>query len=186
MVQQVHLSVTPDPSVVVVDFVSSSGAAPAASCAYGPTAALGSVAPATCSSFDTIGSVCYASLTGLRSDTAYFYSCSDGDALASSVAIFTNAPSPTSLGRPLTVAVWADFGVDDGFGLDQITHDVGAGAFDLILHAGDWAYNFEVSGSSYRSRTAFASPFRLTDLVPLATALPVPCRAGTAPTGTSS
>ena len=44
--------------------------------------------------------------------------------------------------------MWADFGVDDGFGLEQILRDAGAGAFDLIMHAGDWAYDLSSDESA--------------------------------------
>lgn len=50
--------------------------------------------------------------------------------------------------RPPVIAVFADFGVDDGFGLYQITADAQAGVFDFVLHAGDWAYDMESSNSA--------------------------------------
>ena len=136
MIQQVHLFPA-DAATMVVDFVSSSPAGGAAACAYGTDPAhLSARAAATTTHFSTIGNLSYARLTGLAPNTQYFYQCGDAGA-QSEVLSFTAAPVPA--GRPFTMGVWADFGVDDGFGLEQIMEDAGAGAFDIILHAGDWA-----------------------------------------------
>jgi hypothetical protein len=144
LIQQVHLSVTNDPTTMVVDFVSSAGGS-SASCDYGLTPdAMTMTANGTMSSFSTIGGIGYARLTSLAPNTTYYYACTDG-VLASATYSFVAAPAPTA--RPLTVAVFADFGVDDGFGLSQIAADAQNNAFDLILHAGDFAYDLE-SGQS--------------------------------------
>ena len=130
MIQQIHLSLTPVPTSVVVDFVSSGpGAAPA--CHYGTSAgALDNVARANTTRVSTIGNLSYAVLTGLASATRYYYACTDG-AVTSETHSFVSRPA-----GPARVAVWADFGVDDGFGLDQIRADSEAGAFDVVVHAG--------------------------------------------------
>jgi hypothetical protein len=134
MIQNVHLSMTNDTSTMVVDFFSSGGGS-APACSYGESPALGStVAGKVGADYATIGLVAWALLTDLKPATQYYYACTDG-VVTSQTYSFVNRPSaPTS-----RVAVFADFGVDDGFGLAQIAADVGAGAFDFILHAGDWA-----------------------------------------------
>lgn len=178
LIQQVHLSVQSDPTRMTVDFVSSSPAAFAtANCSYA-VAGTGewAVAQATTQSYSTIGKLSYAVLTGLAANTSYAYFCGDGGAL-SEVLAFVNQPAyapiddapesgPAPGGpRPVTVGVFADFGVDDGFGLAQIAADAASGAFDLVLHAGDFAYDFEsgnsANGNFFMSRasTSYASQF---------------------------
>ena len=144
MVQQVRLSMTSDESQMVVDFVSTGGGAQPA-CSFGESPALGSSARGAGEAYATIGLVAHAVLTGLKPATTYFYACTDG-VVTSETYSFVNRPSSPTL----RVAVWADFGVDDGFGLSQIASDVQAGAFDMILHAGDCE-------SVVRSRVAAAS-----------------------------
>lgn len=139
MIQQLHLSLTPDPTAVVVEYVSS-GTAPVGSsgagCSYGTSPGPGqtSFAAASTTHYSTIGNLSSARLAGLAANTTYYYSCSDGQ-LSSAVYSFVAAPA-----WPPRVVVLADFGVDDGFGLDQLTDDADAGAFDLVIHAGDFAY----------------------------------------------
>ena len=141
MLQQVHLSLTSDATEMVVDFVSTGAATRTAACAFGASpAALSSRALATTAAVPTIGNVSHALLTGLVPGATYFYQCSDG-AVASPANVSFVAGAAPPAGRPQRVAVWADFGVNDGFGLDQIADDAAAGAFDFALHAGDWAYD---------------------------------------------
>lgn len=149
MIQQVHLSLTSDPTQMVIDFVSTgSGASP--SCSYGASpSALTQTAPATAArAAPAIGNVSHALLTGLSPGALVYYSCSDGY-VASAVTSFRAGAVPAAgAGAPQRVAVWADFGVNDGFGLDQIAEDAIAGAFDFALHAGDWGYDFETGNSA--------------------------------------
>ena len=136
MIQQVHISMTSDESEMVVDFVSSGGGA-APACSYGTTPALGSTAAGSGSVYPTIGLVANALLTGLKPATTYYYACTDGVVTSQTYSFLNRPSSPSS--PLLRIGVFADFGVDDGFGLTQIANDVQAGAFDMILHAGDWA-----------------------------------------------
>jgi acid phosphatase type 7 len=148
MIQQMRLSLVSDPTSMVVDFVSSGFNGDAYGCSYGTSPdALTQSVPAATTRVSTIGTLANALLTGLEIDTRYYYACTDGE-LVSDVYSFLNQPSVESLQRPITVAVFADFGVDDGFGLDQITTDAVSGKWDAICHAGDWAYNFESSNSA--------------------------------------
>ena len=141
MVQQVRLSLTNDPATAVVDWVSTLGAGTTGLVAFGESAgALNSSAPAVESDVPNVGKVCYALLSGLRADTRYFYRVFDGVA-QSAVTSFLHRPAVTP-DRPQRIAIFADFGVEDGFGLAQIVADANSGAFDLVLHAGDWAYDF--------------------------------------------
>ena len=134
MIQQVRLSLTSDPTEMVVDFVSTAGGA-APACRYGSSpAALTRLAEASSRAVPAMGNVSYALLQGLTPSQRTFYVCSDGKA-SSAVYNFSAGGLPAS--GPQRVAVFADFGVNDGFGLDQIARDAAAGAFDLALHAGD-------------------------------------------------
>jgi hypothetical protein len=178
LIQQIHLSVQSDPTVMTVDFVSSSPAAFAsANCSYA-VAGTGewAVVPATTHSYTTIGKLSYAVMTGLAVNTTYAYSCQDGGAV-SEVLTFVNQPryapiddapesGPAPGGpRPVTVAVFADFGVNDGFGLAQLAADAASGVFDLVLHAGDFAYDFPTGNSANgnffmsRASTSYAAQF---------------------------
>ena len=105
MIQQVHLSLTSDPTVLVVDFVSSAnGATPA--CRYGDSpGALTRAAPAQSSAVKTIGTVAHAVLRGLVPGQRVFYACGDGVATS---AVFN---ATAGAGAAARVAVWADFGV---------------------------------------------------------------------------
>ena len=145
MIQQVHLFPQTNASLMVVDFVSSSPAGGAAYCVYGTDAGMRQRVLATTVGYATIGNLSHARLSGLLPNTQYFYQCGDAGA-KSEVLTFTAAPDTSS--RPWTLAVWADFGVDDGFGLQQIMEDADAGAYDAILHSGDFAYNFESDESA--------------------------------------
>lgn len=89
-----------------------------------------------------VASSSQARLTGLAPATRYYYACTDGVETSDTFS-FVNQQDA----RPAVVAVFADFGVDDGFGLAQIAEDAAAGSFDVVVHAGDMAYDFE-SGSS--------------------------------------
>lgn len=134
MIQQVHLFPQTNATTMVVDFVSSSLAGGAAYCIYGTSAAsMNSRVDANTVHYASIGNLSHARFSGLLPNTQYFYQCGD-DGAQSEILSFTAAPVPSD--RPFTFAVWADFGVDDGFGLEQIMEDAGAGAFDMVLHAG--------------------------------------------------
>lgn len=146
MIQQVHLSLTSNPTEMVVDFVSSTSAGFNASCRYGgspgaPTA----VAQAVTTQISTIGHVSHALLQGLTPGQRVYYSCGDSLAVSEEYNFTAGAVRGDGTQR---IAVFADFGVNDGFGLDQIARDAEAGAFDLALHAGDWAYNFDTGNSA--------------------------------------
>jgi hypothetical protein len=148
MIQQVHLSLTSNATEMVVDFVSTGVATSAAFCLYGKSKSeLTSSAVATTSFVPTIGNVSHALLSGLVPGTQYYYTCSDGDVVSQSNVSFIAGAVPQS-GQPQRVAVWADFGVNDGFGLDQIAEDAAAGAFDFAVHSGDWAYNLDTGNSA--------------------------------------
>ena len=132
---------------MVVDFVSTGVATSNAFCQYGKKSKLTESVVATTSFVPTIGNVSHALLVGLEPGAQYYYTCSDGDVVSQSNVSFIAGAVPKS-GAPQRVAVWADFGVNDGFGLDQIAQDAAAGAFDFALHAGDWAYDFNTGNSA--------------------------------------
>lgn len=111
MIQQVHLSLTNDPTEMVVDFVSSGGGS-SPNCVYGSVpSSLTQVARANTTYIKTIGNVSHALLGGLTPGQRVFYACSDS-AVASSEYNFT--AGALQQGKPQTVAVFADFGVNDG------------------------------------------------------------------------
>jgi hypothetical protein len=74
-----------------------------------------------------------------------FYACGDEFATSETWNFTAGGVQP---GMPQRVAVFADFGVNDGFGLAQIASDAEAGLFDFSLHAGDWAYNLDTGNSA--------------------------------------
>lgn len=146
MIQQIHLTYL-NTSTVTVDFVSSAaGTTP--SCSFGTSPyRLTQLAPALSQTLRNVGLTAQALFTGLQADTVYYYACTDGVA-TSEVFSFHNNPSVSTLGRPLAFSVFADFGVDDGFGLSQLAADAQQGLWDLALHAGDFAYDFESDNSA--------------------------------------
>lgn len=185
MIQQLHLSLTNDPTEMVVDFVSSGGGS-SPNCVYGSVpSSLTQVALANTTYIKTIGNVSHALLSGLTPGQRVFYACSDS-AVASSEFNFT--AGALQEGKPQTVAVFADFGVNDGcvlsffflslfspcppffffnlnlfaaplrFGLDQIARDAEAGLFDFALHAGDWV-SFKPRPRISYDRAHFLTPF---------------------------
>jgi hypothetical protein len=146
MIQQIHLSLTSVPTEMVIDFVST-GSGTSASCAFGASpSTLTQTAVATTSHTPTIGNISHALLTGLTPGARVYYSCSDG-AVTSSVYDFV-AGALLADDTPQRVAVFADFGVNDGFGLDQIAEDAQNSLFDFALHAGDWAYDMDTGNSA--------------------------------------
>ena len=136
MIQQVRLSLTSDPTAMVVDFVSTAGGA-APACHYGAASgALSRSAPANATAIAAIGNVSHALLQGLEPGQRVFYACGDS-AAQSAVFNFTAGALPGGgAGEGVRVAIFADFGVNDGFGLRQIADDAAAGLFDFALHAG--------------------------------------------------
>ena len=185
MIQQVHLSLTSDPTEMVVDFVSSAGGS-APACRYGSSpAALTQLAVASSTAVPAIGNVSHALLQGLTPSQRTYYACSDGKA-SSAVYNFSAAGLPAS--GPQRVAVFADFGVNDGFGLDQIAQDAAAGAFDLALHAGDCECRLSPLWPAHWPPPAtHPNPsLSLSTLTLLLRQGPTIWRAGTAPMATSS
>ena len=139
MIQQIHLSMTSNTSEMVIDYIST-GSGTSASCSYGSSAgSLTQIATGTMIQNLILGNVSYVRLTGLTPVTRVYYQCTDGD-VTSAVYNFSPGATPIAgVGTPQKIAVFADFGVNDGFGLDQIAEDATNGAFDFCLHAGDWA-----------------------------------------------
>ena len=147
MIQQMRLSLTSDPTAMVVDFVSTAGGA-APACRYGASVgALTRSAPANASAIATIGNVSHALLEGLEPGQRVFYACGDS-AAQSAVYNFTAGALPAASGEGVRVAVFADMGVNDAFGLQQIADDAAAGLFDFAIHSGDMAYNLESENSA--------------------------------------
>lgn len=142
MIQQIHLSMTSNATQMVVDFVSS-GSGTKAACSYGSSpASLTQVALATTTENLVLGNLSYALLTGLTPGSRVYYQCTDGIVTSAVYDFSAGAVPPSGLGSPQRIAVWADFGTNDGFGLDQIADDAANGLFDFAIHAGDWACTF--------------------------------------------
>jgi hypothetical protein len=55
-------------------------------------------------------------------------------------AVFDIVPSVTGVERHV---VFGDFGLANDVSMAALVADAAAGAFDSVLHVGDWAYNFE-------------------------------------------
>ena len=76
-------------------------------------------------------------LRGLAPNTAYYYTC-NGDA---TIRSFVNEPAVRPTGK--VYAVFADLGLVNNVALATLKSEAAAGAFDAVVHGGDFAYNLE-------------------------------------------
>lgn len=145
---QVHISLTGRPGEMGVDFVTSAGSGSGLAARFGTSAgALTSVAPAVSTSFTGAGWTAMmnaAYMTGLLPATTYFYQVGSDAEGWSATFSFVNQPEAAA---PPVFAVFADFGFGNDISMSDIIADAAAGGFDMILHAGDVAYDLD-SGNS--------------------------------------
>jgi len=79
----------------------------------------------------------------LSPNTTYFYQVGSDAEGWSAVFSFVNAPSA----RPHIACLYADFGYGNDVSMPTIIADAAAGGFDIVLHAGDVAYDLDSSSS---------------------------------------
>lgn len=143
---QVHISLTGRANEMGVDFVTSAGSS-GLSARFGTSAlSLSSVAPAVSTNFTGNGWTAVmnaAYMGGLSPNTTYFYQVGSDAEGWSAVFSFVNAPSA----RPHIACVYADFGYGNDVSMPTIIADAAAGGFDIVLHAGDVAYDLDSSSS---------------------------------------
>jgi hypothetical protein len=106
---------------------------------------------ATATSFaynnETLGPIGWmntAVLRGLLPNTVYYYVCGMNANDWSPLKWFTNAPA----GRDPVFAIFADFGYVNDESVVALYADTEAHAFDYIIHAGDFAYDFDTNGGA--------------------------------------
>ena len=105
-----------------------------------------------------IGWMNTAVLRGLQPNTVYYYVCGQGANDWSPLKWFTNEPAD----RDPVFAIFADFGYVNDESVVALYADTEAHAFDYIIHAGDFAYDFDTNnglvGNDYmRMAEGFAS-----------------------------
>lgn len=141
MPEQLHLSLTGKAGQMALDFVAfADGQSVVFS---GPSAAPVTVA-ANCTqqTLNTFSAYwCTAVLQPLAAATLYTYKAGSDAAGYSAPFSFTS-----SVAAP-TFAVIADYGLGNDESEAQLIADGKSGAFDIIIHAGDFAYNFDDAGS---------------------------------------
>ena len=129
--EQVHLSLTADPTAIAVDFVAPADAA-GVTAAYGNPAKNAAVDCVTQTLNTYKAQFCTAVFgPGLAANTVYSYTLpAGGKAFTTN---FTNQPA-----RDPIYAVYADFGLEADYSLKSLIADSEAGGFDYVIHAGDW------------------------------------------------
>lgn len=144
-VQQVHLSLTTDPTEMVVMWVTKD--AVNSSVLYGITSGqLTMVETGTHTTYDVgvdgwSGWIHTVLLKNLKPDHQYYYKCVSGQ-YSSQEFSFTTAPVPSTVSK-YVFAVVADMGTVIPMGwavTDQVTADNEEYNFSFVLHAGDVAY----------------------------------------------
>ena len=144
--RQVHISLTGRAHEMGVDFVTSAGSRGLAAKFGTSPSALTSVAPATSTQFSGAGwtaTMNAAYMTGLAPATTYYYAVGSDAEGWSETFSFVNEQAA----RPPIAAVFADFGYGNDISMPEILRASAAGEFDLILHAGDVAYDLDSSNS---------------------------------------
>lgn len=106
---------------------------------------------------------CNALMSGLSADTMYFYQVGSVQEGWSAVYNFTNEPAYNPSTGP-RVAVYADFGLSNDRSLPSLLSAAAEGAFDYVIHAGDFAYDLDsdnsATGNSFmNSITPYAARF---------------------------
>ena len=129
--EQVHLSLTADPTAVAVDFVAPADAADVTA-TYGNPAKNAAVDCVTQTLNTYKAQFCTAVFgPALQANTVYSYTLTAGG--KAFTTNFTNQPA-----RDPIYAVYADFGLGNDLSLSRLIADSEAGGFDYVIHAGDW------------------------------------------------
>jgi hypothetical protein len=136
---QIHISYTQVPGELAVDFVAleEAGYVTFSATAGGPF----TTRPSTSFNFSTIGFM-HQALMSFNGSAAGFYKV--GSAGGES-ALFAVTPTPARAER---FAVLGDFGLRHDECMADLIRGAATGAFDSVVHVGDWAYNFESDASA--------------------------------------
>jgi len=135
--EQIHIAYTGVVGQLSVDFVSSGSGS--GSIAWGTTkGSLTSTNTTTSFSYPTIGYLHQGLMTFdvTVGQKAYYQVSAAGE----SSAVFEVTPVVGAVER---FAVFGDFGLKNDVCMNDLIQEAAAGSFDSVLHAGDWAYNFE-------------------------------------------
>lgn len=92
-----------------------------------------------------IGTLHTGLMTGLAPNTLYYYVVGNATGGWSPLKWFTN--EPVRPGGPI-YAILADFGLGNDESLVALYADAERNAFDYVLHAGDFAYDFDTDGGT--------------------------------------
>ena len=136
---QIHISYTQVPYELAVDFVSqdASGYVAFGTTAGGPFTTRAS----TSFNFSTIGFM-HQAVMSFQDSAVGFYKVGSA---SNESALFAVTLTPTRAER---FAVIGDFGLRHDECMADLVQGAAAGAFDSVIHVGDWSYNFEDAGSS--------------------------------------
>eukprot|EP01116_Phalansterium_solitarium_P013017 TRINITY_DN2984_c0_g3_i1.p1 TRINITY_DN2984_c0_g3~~TRINITY_DN2984_c0_g3_i1.p1 ORF type:complete len:415 (+),score=146.40 TRINITY_DN2984_c0_g3_i1:1586-2830(+) len=145
--EQIHLALTGVPGQMVVSWATQQDPNGTATVQYGQSSSALSESM-TGESFPFVdgGSenrtiyIFNVKLVGLAAATRYFYRVGDGAKTWSDVYNFTTLPS----GQPtVEMAVFGDMGVENAQSMPLLLKEAAAGAYDVILHVGDMAYDMD-------------------------------------------
>ncbi len=144
---QIHLSLTGVANEMAIDFVAF---ADGQSVSYTPSGGVATVAAASCKE-ETMNEYtayfCTAVMAPLAPETTYSYTV--GVTGGPQTAAFTFSNGVWAHGRATPrFAVYADFGFGNDESLKYLVDDAQAGGFDVVIHAGDWAYDLDGSKST--------------------------------------
>ena len=149
--EQIHLSYTGKLGELSVDFV----------CAAGGAGSVGfsvdgkktwAQANATFLTYASIGDLQQALISpewtpAPGAALSYYCACADG----SKSGVFDVTPVPARYPSEVFV-VFGDFGLVNDVSMASLISDATNGAYDSVLHVGDWAYNFEDQQSAVGSQ----------------------------------
>ena len=96
-----------------------------------------------------------AAMPKLKPGTLYFYQVVTSSPTPSPLLNFTTIPAEAGYTQPLRIAMYGDFGLLNDQSHDRLEHESLTGNLDLIIHAGDMAYDMvdEVRYPSARPRS---------------------------------
>ncbi len=136
---QIHLSYTQVAGELAVDFVSpdADGYVAFGATAGGPFTTRAS----TSFNFSTIGFM-HQGLMSFNDSAAGFYKVGS---TGTESALFAITPTPARAER---FAILGDFGLRHDECMADLIQGAASNAFDSVVHVGDWAYNFEDTGST--------------------------------------
>lgn len=149
--EQIHISYTGKLGQLSVDFVCAAGGAGSVGFSIDGNKTWAQ-ADATFITYASIGDMQQALISPAWTPApgaalSYYCACADG----SKSGVFDVTPVPARYPSEVHV-VFGDFGLVNDVSMATLIADASDGAFDSVLHVGDWAYNFEDGQSSVGSQ----------------------------------